>query len=123
MTNRQTPPGLTSILNVVVMNPRGPHHCAMCCGSVQTLKISSRGALKMRVATISRSPTSCARPPVSVASDVSDAGARRAAGSAFSLTGFVLLLKFLEVLVEAVEALVPKAAVVLDPVRDLLERP
>src|SRR4051794_6063418 len=57
MTNRQTPPGRTSLLNVVVVKPFGPHHLSRCCGSVHILKTSSRGASNTRVAAISRSPT------------------------------------------------------------------
>src|SRR5882762_7057078 len=58
MTKRQTPPAFTSILRVVVVKPFGPHHLPMCSGSVHTFHTSSRGASKMRVAAISRSPTS-----------------------------------------------------------------
>src|SRR5437899_11858302 len=60
MTKRQTPPGFTSILWVVVVNPFGPHHWPMCSGSVHTFHTSSRGASKTRVPRISRSPTSAA---------------------------------------------------------------
>src|SRR5882672_2556221 len=58
MTKRHTPPGFTSILWVVVVKPFGPHHCAMCSGSVHSLHTRSRGASKTRTAAISRSPTS-----------------------------------------------------------------
>src|SRR6266487_1283669 len=60
MTKRQTPPGFTSILWVVVVKPFGPHHLPMCSGSVHTFHTSSRGASKTRVPRISRSPTSAA---------------------------------------------------------------
>src|SRR6185503_15413639 len=60
MTKRQTPPGFTSILWVVVVKPFGPHHLPICSGSVQTFHTSSRGASKTRVPRISRSPTSAA---------------------------------------------------------------
>src|SRR6266571_1485927 len=60
MTKRQTPPGFTSILWVVVVKPFGPHHCPMCSCSVHTFHTSSRGASKTRVPRISRSPTSAA---------------------------------------------------------------
>src|SRR5437899_6799562 len=60
MTKRQTPPGFTSILWVVVVNPFGPHHCPMCSGSVHAFHTSSRAASKTRVPRISRSPTSAA---------------------------------------------------------------
>src|SRR6266581_2305458 len=60
MTKRQTPPGFTSILWVVVVKPFGPHHSAICSGSVHTFHTSPRGASKTRVPRISRSPTSAA---------------------------------------------------------------
>src|SRR5213594_1149875 len=60
MTKRQTPPGFTSILWVVVVKPFGPHHSPMCSGSVHAFHTSSRGASKTRVPRISRSPTSAA---------------------------------------------------------------
>src|SRR5882672_8700674 len=60
MTKRHTPPAFTSILWVVVVKPLGPHHSAMCSGSVHTFHTSSRGASKTRVPRISRSPTSAA---------------------------------------------------------------
>src|SRR5258708_13534308 len=60
MTKRHTPPAFTSILWVVVMKPFGPHHLAMCSGSVHSFHTSSRGASKTRVPRISRSPTSAA---------------------------------------------------------------
>src|SRR5258708_40184265 len=60
MTKRHTPPAFPSILWVVVMKPFGPHHLAMCSGSVHSFHTSSRGASKTRVPRISRSPTSAA---------------------------------------------------------------
>src|SRR5712664_339348 len=60
MTKRQTPPGFTSILWVVLVKPFGPHHSPMCSGSVHAFHTSSRGASKTRVPRISRSPTSAA---------------------------------------------------------------
>src|SRR4051812_13022439 len=114
MTNRQTPPGLTSILNVVVVNPLGPHQLARCLGSVHSLKTRSRGASKMRVAVMSRSPT------------IGDASLMRMIlPFAVGLVGFLLLLlalKLFEVFVESIETLFPEPAVMLDPVGDILER-
>src|SRR5215218_10170112 len=103
MTNRHTPPGFTSIAKLLVTNPLGPHHCVRCFGSVQTSNTSSRGALRIRVATISRSPTSVA-------------------GMLPSFILLLLLLKFLEVFVQAVETLVPEPAVMLHPLGHALER-
>src|SRR5258708_17075318 len=39
---------------MVVVNPRGPPHCATCSGSVQASQTRSRGASNTRVITISR---------------------------------------------------------------------
>src|ERR1700694_1855095 len=103
MMNRHTPPGLTSISWIVFVNPFGPHHCATCLGSVNALKTSSRGASKTRARTISRSAV--AAPPLF-----------------FTAMHLLLLLKFLQVSVEAIEALLPEAAIALDPVGDILER-
>src|SRR6266571_3446330 len=55
MMNRHAPPGLTSISWIVVVKPVGPHHWAICRGSVHALNTSSLGALKTRLMTISRS--------------------------------------------------------------------
>src|SRR5688572_16041277 len=102
MTNRQTPPGRTSISWVVVVKPRGPHQCVTWLGSVHVSNTSSRGASKSRVTTSSRS----------------------AVGPAGSLLAAMLLslsLQVVQVITQAVEALVPEAAVGLHPVRDVLE--
>src|SRR4051812_22522355 len=55
MVNRHTPPGRTSISRVVVVNPSGPHHLAICLASVHAANTRSRGASTVRVMTISRS--------------------------------------------------------------------
>src|ERR1700741_2657646 len=54
MTKRQTPPGRKSKLNVVVVKPNRPHHCARCFGSVQAEKTHARGASNSRVPIIDR---------------------------------------------------------------------
>src|SRR5262245_1371806 len=55
MTKHHTPPGFTSILCVVVVKPRGPHHFTTCSGSVQASNTRAGAALIRRVMTISRS--------------------------------------------------------------------
>src|SRR5579859_3741154 len=105
MTSRQTPPGLTSISEMVVLNPLGPHQCARCRGSVQASNTSSRGASNRRVKTSSRS----AAPAVAL------------------LAAIVVLLvllgfQFAQVFLQTVEALLPEVAIVLHPVGDVFER-
>src|SRR5690349_9477235 len=55
MTKRHVPPGVTDISSVVVLKPRGPHHCTICLGSVHAAKTISRGAWRRRLWMISRS--------------------------------------------------------------------
>src|SRR5271163_2433847 len=107
MTKRQTPPGRMSKLDVVVVKPFGPHHCARCFGSVHTEKTRSRGASNSRTAMIERESASSSMlfPAVIV----------------FILGGFGL--QRFQIVVEAIEALVEKAPVVVEPIVDVLERP
>src|SRR5471030_393303 len=100
MTKLHLPPGFTSICWMVVVKPFGPHQCFKCAGFVQASKTSARGGSKTRVVTISRSAVSLSLP----------------------VTLILLFLHVLEVKVQTVEPLFPDHAVVLDPVRDLLER-
>src|SRR5580704_16061038 len=104
MTNAQRPPGLTSMTRVVRVKPRGPYQRAMCSRSVHILHTSARGARKTRVAVISRSTV------VSTASLL-----------VMSML-LLLALKLLEVIVQAVEALVPEAPVVIEPPGRVPER-
>src|SRR5207244_11013626 len=54
-TNRQRPPGRTSILSTMVEYRLGPHHLGISFGSVHAFHTSSRGASKVCVVTSSRS--------------------------------------------------------------------
>src|SRR5262249_47552887 len=54
-TKRHRPPTRISISRVSTLKPSGPNHIGTCCGSVQTLNTSSRGAAMTRERTISRS--------------------------------------------------------------------
>src|ERR1700690_2335785 len=110
MTKRQTPPGRISKLDVVVVKPFGPHHCARCLGSVNAEKTSSRGASNSRMPMIDRGSLERSRLFV--------APTRRIL---FRLLGGVGL-KSLQVVVEPIEALVVKSAVVRQPIVDVLER-
>ena len=57
MTIRQAPPTRASNSQIGFVKPLGPHHRAMCLGSVHALKTSPRGASKIRVITTSRFAT------------------------------------------------------------------
>src|SRR5438445_5934052 len=103
MMNRHTPPGRKSISCIVVVKPFGPHQFTMCFGSLHNFQTSSRGASNTRLAAISRAAVSLL----------------------FATAADIFLLLFLqigEVFVETIECVFPEAAVVRDPVGDLLER-
>src|SRR5579862_1535082 len=100
-----------SKLDVVVVNPFGPHHCAKCFGSVKAEKTSSRGASNSRMPTIDRG--SLSRSSLFGAVIV----------AIFFVIRFgVFGLQLLQIIVEPVETLVVKAAIVLQPIVDVLER-
>src|SRR5450755_2446213 len=103
MMKRQTPPGFTSMAWIVLVKPFGPHHCAICFGSVQAFQTNSRGASTVRVMTMVGSP-----------------GA--ATALLLSATFLPLGLQFLEIVVEPVQALVPQAAIVLQPTVNAAKR-
>src|SRR5690348_10344044 len=102
---RHWPPGRTSISSATTVSPSGAHHRIACWGSVQAPYTMSRGASKRRVMTSSRSAASAA-----------------ALGLALLAAIFLLLLQLAQIVVEAVEALLPEAAIMLDPARHVLER-
>src|SRR5436190_13280953 len=97
------PPGRASNSATALLTPFGPHHFCRCSGCVNTSKTRSRGASKTRSMTSSLGGTSTT---LSLA--------------AMSL---LLLLQFLQVLVQSIESLLPDDAIALDPRVDLLERP
>src|SRR5271163_251353 len=107
MTKRHTPPGRMSKLDVVVVKPFGPHHCARCFGSVHIEKTSSRGASNSRTPMIERESTS--RSMLFVAAIV-------LLLASFGLQRF-------QIIVEAIETFVEKAPVVVEPIVDVFERP
>src|ERR1043165_8191909 len=96
MTKRPSPPGRTLVACVVMVKPRGPHQLPRCSALVHMLKTSSRGASNARVTTISFSPF-----------DI--------------LLLLLLLLKLAQVVVEAIEDLLPEFAVFVQPVRPLFQ--
>src|SRR2546423_14274473 len=103
MTKRHTPPGRKSKALVVVEKPLGPHHCARCLGSVHTDHTNSGGASSTRVTMIDRASRSRSR-------------------LLLALTLLLLGLQLLEVIVQAVEAFLPEAAIALQPVVDVPQR-
>src|SRR5512144_1672924 len=106
MTKLHTPPGFTSILRVVVVKPRGPHHCTTCSGSVQASNTSSRGASIRRVMTISRSVGILAS----------------AVMASMPLPFLLLRLNLAEINLQAVETFVPQRPVALQPRVHVLQR-
>src|SRR6185312_12276689 len=103
VTMRNVPPGRASSRQDSVVNPCGPHHCAACSGRVHALKTSSRGASSKRVTTSSRL-------------------APGAMVSVVVATFHLLVLKFLQIAVQAIQALLPEPAVVLQPLGSVLQR-
>src|ERR1700680_3375535 len=114
MTKRQTPPGRMSKRDVVVVKPFGPHHCGRCSGLVHTEKTSSRGASNSRMPMIERGSLSRSR--LFLAAMFLVLGVR---WPCIKWLG----LQLLQIDVEAIEALVEEAAVMLQPIVDVLERP
>src|SRR5262249_27634993 len=102
MRKRNAPPGRTSIAQAGMVKPFGPHHCTRRPGPVQVLKTRRRGASKTRVMTSSRSVDF---------------------GAALSLVTMLPPFSFdvLQIVVQPIEALVPEAAIVLQPVARFLE--
>src|SRR4051812_40905437 len=98
MMKDQIPPSRKSNECVVMVKPRGPYQWPRCSALVQALKTSSRGASKVRSRTISRA----------------DSGATGLLCCAVIFS--FLLLKFLKVLVESIEAFFPEAPVVIQPI-------
>src|ERR1700722_7290688 len=94
--------------DVVVVKPFGPHHCARCLGSVHTANTRSRGTSNSRMPTITRG--SCSRSMLLLALMF------------FVLAARLFGLELFQIGVEAVEALVEEAAVVREPIVDVLER-
>ena len=88
----------------------GPHHFAICFGSVHALNTRSRGASMMRVMISSR-PTG---------DDAGDIAGVSVLWFAVVISG-LLLLKFVEVVLQAVKSLLPQPAVLLRPGGNVLD--
>src|SRR5215470_3920732 len=105
MQVRQAPPSRTSILHSGVVNPSGPHQRTSCAGSVQAPNTSARGASSVRVTTSSRFFLG-------------------AAAARFLVAATALPSCFLDVRHEAgefIQAALPEAAIVGEPVGGVLE--
>src|SRR5258708_27788882 len=102
MTKRQMQQGRMSNALVVVLKPCGPHHCAKCLGSVHTVHTRSRGASNTRVPMIDRESLSRSR-------------------LFLALTLRLLRLQFFQIVSQAIETLVPEAAILPKPVVNVLE--
>src|SRR5512132_3123857 len=106
MTKRHTPPGFTSMLCVVVVKPRGPHHCTTCSGSIQASNTRAGDASTRRVMTISRSAELFAL----------------AAMASMPLPFLLLRLNLAEINLQAIETFVPQRPVALEPRVDVFQR-
>src|SRR6266850_5888283 len=95
------PPGRASNSAIGLPTIFGPHHFWMCSAFVNTSKTRSRGASKTRSTTSSL---------IGISTTLS-------LGAMSSL----LLLQFLDVVVQSIESLLPDDAIALDPRVDLLE--
>src|SRR5260370_10729755 len=98
---RMAPPGRKSNSQTGLENPRGPHHCATCFGSVQALNTSSRGASNTRVSTNSCSLFAMMFPVTLL---------------------FPLFLNVSQIVIQPVKAFRPEPPVVRGPVGNVLER-
>src|ERR1700752_1771032 len=124
MTNRQWPPGRKSKLDVVVVKPNGPHHCARCFGSVQAEKTSARGASNSRVPTIARGLRSRSMRLVAAAFSFPCVWLLIATllnTLLVAVFGTVFPLQLLQIGIQAIEALVEETPVMVEPVVDVLE--
>src|ERR1700680_2212860 len=107
MTKRQTPPGRNSNLDVVVVKPFGPHHCARCFGSVHAAKTSSRSASNSRMPMIERG---------------SLCKSRLLFTAMFFTLGFRRFgLQHFQIGVEAIKTLLEEPAIVFEPVVNAFE--
>src|SRR5215472_12378646 len=116
MPKRNRPPGRASAFQDSTSKPRGPHQRARCAASVQTLKTRLRGAPYSRSRTSTRSAGAAAGAAAAVPLAASLLAVMR-----LSIMGQILGLQLVEIVAQAIQALLPEAPVMLDPVGDLLE--
>src|SRR5260370_12893330 len=99
---RIAPGGRKSNSQTGLVNPRGPHHCATCFGSVHTLNTSSRGASNSRVNTNSCSSFVMMLPVAML---------------------FLLFLHFVHILIHPIHPLRPDPLLPCTPIPNILQRP
>src|SRR5579885_1861655 len=123
MTRRQLPPGRTSISDIVVVNPCGPHHFSTCLGSVHIWKTRSRGALNNRVSTISRSAPPFASIGLWLVRSVFSRGISSPVQCRRPLpvTTLASFLNGAEINVQPVEAFSPEPVIVFNPIGCVLQ--
>src|SRR5215472_7305450 len=103
MPKRNRPPGRASAFQDSTSKLFGPHQRARCAASVQTLKTRLRGA------SYSRSRTSTRSAGVTVVASLLPVMLR------------TLALQLAEIVAQAIQALLPEAPVVLEPIGRVLE--
>src|SRR5207244_12679122 len=101
---RKAPPGRASIVQEGIVKPCGPHQRTRRSGSIHALKTRAHGASKTRSM-------------MSVRSEV----VAVAVGLVLAAMSPPLPLQLAQVVVHAMEALLPEAPIVLQPVRGVLE--
>src|SRR5438128_1322632 len=129
-----TPPGRGSILQNGMVAPFGPHQRARCSHVVQASKTRPRGASSMRVRTSSPSADRSPAPPAKCSPRRSSVWSRPSTAPNCPALAAMLLpalvaamlsllgLELAQVVVQAIEALIPETPIVLHPVGDLLQR-
>ena len=95
------PPGRRSLLCVVSVKPRGPHHCATCSGSVQASHTASTGASYIRM--------------IRISFDLFLATIFLPFRSGFC-GSFLFRRDSFQIRIQPIEALLPKRAILLHPV-------
>src|SRR4029453_19185877 len=99
ITHRQAPPGRSSPSDQGIVKPRGAHHLSRYSLRVHAWNTRLRGASKTRVTTRTLSPVWVG-----------------ALGFAFGPILRLLRLQFAQVIVQAIETLLPEAAITVQPV-------
>src|SRR5262245_62540926 len=105
ITLRQAPLRRSSPSEQEIVKPRGAHHLSRCSLRVHARNTRLRGASKTRVTTSALSPPWVA-----------------ALGFALAAILLLLRLQFAQVIVQAIETLLPETAIAFQPVVHLLQR-
>src|SRR5882724_341084 len=113
MQKRTAPPGLRSIVQKGVVKPCGPHQRTSRSGSVHALKTSARGASNTRVMTSSR----CAVSPAALLLVTVSC-----AVMSLAVMSPPVRLLLAQIVLQAIQVLLPETAIVLEPIGGVLER-